>query len=305
MISKEDVDAAYDMIAVTLAAESIFHPAANLFPMMSDEEIDALGADMMEHGQRETIILFHGKILDGRNRYVACQLNGIEPRCREELPADPYAFVASANLHRRHLDESQRAMIAAKLATLKQGARTDIAPIEAVSQVQAADLLKVSRTSVQRAHIVREHGVPDLVAAVEKGIVRVATAAEFAKSTPPLMQAVLIAEHGSPAAAVRATVVAQADRVEQTAAKAKARGPSYWREKLSEARRAYVDAVEDAELSGVERAMEMLGAIYGVGTLIPPEQLPGFIAGLRSGIEREWAKLQSARASLVKSPAIP
>jgi hypothetical protein len=62
-------------------------------------------------------------ILDGRNRYRAAILKGINPRFREELPPDPYAFVASANLHRRHLDESQRAMIAARLATLREGER--------------------------------------------------------------------------------------------------------------------------------------------------------------------------------------
>ena len=98
-----------------------FHPAANLFPLMSDAELDALGEDMLEHGQREDIVLYKGAILDGRNRYRACILKGINPRFREELPPDPYAFVASANLHRRHLDASQRAMIAADLATLRDG----------------------------------------------------------------------------------------------------------------------------------------------------------------------------------------
>jgi len=34
-----------------------FHPAANLFPLMSDAELDSLGEDMLEQGQREPIIL--------------------------------------------------------------------------------------------------------------------------------------------------------------------------------------------------------------------------------------------------------
>ena len=93
-----------------------FHPAADLFPMMSDEELDALGEDMLQHAQREAIIIYRGQILDGRNRYLACLAKGIEPKFREERPADPYAFVATVNLHRRHLDTSQRAMIAARLA---------------------------------------------------------------------------------------------------------------------------------------------------------------------------------------------
>jgi hypothetical protein len=189
-----------------------FHPAANLFPMMTDAELDALGEDMLEHGQREDIILYRSMILDGRNRYRAAILKGINPRFREELPPDPYAFVASANLHRRHLDASQRAMIAADLATLRDGEHKAGASRDAATQGEAAALLEVSRPSVQRARYVKDHGVPDLVSAVEHGDVKVRAAADFAKAVPPLDQARLIIEHGSPAAAVQATVKAKADR---------------------------------------------------------------------------------------------
>jgi hypothetical protein len=195
-----------------MTMEYTFHPAADLFPMMSDAELMMLGVDMAEHGQREPIILYHGQILDGRNRHRACVLMGIEPWLRDELPPDPYAFVATANLHRRHLSEEQRGMIAARLATMKQGARTDLSPNGETSQARAAELLKVSKRRVERSREVIEKGVPDLVAAVEHGDVKVAPAAEFAQTVPPLDQARLIAEHGSPAAAVRATVKAMADR---------------------------------------------------------------------------------------------
>jgi hypothetical protein len=65
------------------------HPAADLFPMMSDAELDVLGEDMLQNAQRKEIVLYKGKILDGRNRYRACLLKGINPKFREELPADP------------------------------------------------------------------------------------------------------------------------------------------------------------------------------------------------------------------------
>jgi hypothetical protein len=89
--------------------------------MMSDEEVDALGNDMLEFGQREPIWTYQGKILDGRNRYRACLLKGIEPRFVEFRGADPLGLVISMNLRRRHLDESQRAMPASKIATLRDG----------------------------------------------------------------------------------------------------------------------------------------------------------------------------------------
>jgi hypothetical protein len=127
-----------------------FHPLADLFPMMSDEEIDALGEDMLANGQRESIALFDEKILDGRNRYLACMRKGIEPRFINQRPADPVAFVASANLHRRHLDESQRAMIAAKLANMKRGDNQH-RPDGRTSQAEAAELLDVGQRSVRRA----------------------------------------------------------------------------------------------------------------------------------------------------------
>jgi hypothetical protein len=86
------------------------HPLADLFPMMSDEEVDALGNDMLEFGQREPIWTYQGKILDGRNRYRACLLKGIEPRFVEFRGADPLGLVISMNLRRRH-----------KIATLRDG----------------------------------------------------------------------------------------------------------------------------------------------------------------------------------------
>jgi hypothetical protein len=187
------------------------HPLADLFPMMTDEELDELGEDMLKHGQREPIWLYEGKILDGRNRYRACLMKGIEPGITETRVADPLAFVISLNLKRRHLDASQRAMVVAEIAKLPKGAHPPIGGSSPTQDV-AAKLLNVSVRSGQRARYVKDHGTPDLVDAVKHGDVRVTAAAEFAKQNPPLDQHRLIGEHGSPAAAVQATVKAKADR---------------------------------------------------------------------------------------------
>ena len=188
-----------------------FHPLADLFPMMTDGELDELGEDMLKHGQREPIWLYEGKILDGRNRYRACLMKGIQPRATETRVADPLAFVISLNLKRRHLDASQRAMVVAEIAKLPKGAHPPFGGSSPTQDV-AAKLLNVSVRSAQRARYVKDHGTHDLVDAVKHGDVRVAAAAEFAKQNPPLDQHRLIAEHGSPAAAVQATVKAKADR---------------------------------------------------------------------------------------------
>ena len=97
------------------------HPIANIFPRMSGEEFVSLKADIKERGLLEPIWLYEGKVLDGRHRYYACQEVGVAPAYREYEGDDPVGFVVSLNLRRRHLSESQRAMVAASLAKLPKG----------------------------------------------------------------------------------------------------------------------------------------------------------------------------------------
>src|SRR5262245_34547412 len=64
-------------------ANLLYHEVASLFPLMEGEEFEKLKADMRAHGQRDAIWTFRGQIIDGRNRYRACQALGIEPATRE------------------------------------------------------------------------------------------------------------------------------------------------------------------------------------------------------------------------------
>jgi hypothetical protein len=80
-------------------------------------------------------------------------------------------------------DESQRAMVAAKLAKLPHGGdrRSDQAanlPLETPTQTEAANILNVSERSVRSARDVHAHGAPELVSAVEAGEATVSAAAE-------------------------------------------------------------------------------------------------------------------------------
>ncbi len=156
------------------------HPVANFFPLMTGQEFDALVDDVREHGLREAIWLHQdGRIVDGRNRYRACVEAGVDPAFQTYIGPDDSltAFVVSMNLKRRHLDESQCAMVAARIADMPQGARTDLAQICAMSQDEAADKLQVSRRSVQHAAKVLKEGAEEIVGAVDQGAVKVSDAA--------------------------------------------------------------------------------------------------------------------------------
>jgi len=90
-----------------------FHPVANVFPLMTGDEFDALVTDIAENGQLEPIWTHQGQIIDGRNRYRACCQLGLVPEYREWAGIGSLvAFVMSMNLHRRHLTSSQRAVVA-------------------------------------------------------------------------------------------------------------------------------------------------------------------------------------------------
>jgi hypothetical protein len=220
-----------------------FHELANVFPLIEGAQFAELVEDVRQNGVLDSVVLYNWEILDGRNRYRAAMEAGVEcpfiayggpSICNVEKSHDdrdgyiytayfengnnddlgfscgyggeiddPLSFVISKNLKRRHLDASQRAMVGAKLATMRQGERTDLAPIGAMSDEHAAGLLNVSERSVERAKSVQRDGVPDLVGAVEQGDVAVSAAADFAKQ-PKEDQAEQIAAAATPADAVKA-----------------------------------------------------------------------------------------------------
>jgi ParB-like chromosome segregation protein Spo0J len=98
-----------------------FHPLADMFPLLEGQDFADLVADIRENGlrQEEDIdVDVAGRIIDGRNRYLACIEAGVEPRFytrrfREE--AALAAFIISKNVHRRHLTAEQKRDLIAKL----------------------------------------------------------------------------------------------------------------------------------------------------------------------------------------------
>jgi len=170
-----------------------FHPIADLFPLLGDDELTSLAADIATNGLLNPIWRMpDGRIIDGRNRFRACKMVNVEPRYDEYDGDSPLAFVVSMNERRRHLSTSQRAMIAAKVANLPRGVRADRVskpqgrsndlPIDPpITQPQAASTMAVSTPSVKRAAAVLKLGTPELVEAVETNRVTVDAAAKIAK----------------------------------------------------------------------------------------------------------------------------
>lgn len=91
-----------------------YHAVANIFPMMGEPEFSELKADIAKNGLKLPIWLHEGKIIDGRNRYKAClEIGGHVERFEEwDGLGSLVEFVASLNLQRRNLSQSQKAMAA-------------------------------------------------------------------------------------------------------------------------------------------------------------------------------------------------
>jgi len=77
-----------------------FHPLTKLFPTMPEHERDELGRDMKANGQHLPIILYEGKILDGRNRYLACLKFGLKPRFIPFTTAEAKRYVIGGSVEK-------------------------------------------------------------------------------------------------------------------------------------------------------------------------------------------------------------
>jgi N6-adenosine-specific RNA methylase IME4/ParB-like chromosome segregation protein Spo0J len=199
-----------------------YHPLADLFPLMEGEELDDLVRDIRTNGLHQPVVLFDGMILEGRNRYRACQLAGVDSRYELYGGTDPLSYVISLNLTRRHLDAGQRAMVAARLVNVRQGERTDLqlsANLRKVDQATAARLLQVSERSVQHAKVVQEQAPTEVVVAVEQGKIAVSTAAEIASLSPALQREIAEGIASNPPGRRAIKQIAKQIRAEGRAAK--------------------------------------------------------------------------------------
>lgn len=141
------------------------HPVADLFPMLPDDELAELAADVAERGLLQPIVLdSEGHVLDGRNRLAACEKASVEPTFVTYDGDDPSGYALAVNIARRHLSKGQQAMVIA-LSGVEYRNDTGNGP---------------SKQRVAHARQVRDHA-PDLADSVASGTVPLDTAYETAR----------------------------------------------------------------------------------------------------------------------------
>lgn len=137
--------------------------------MLGAEELDRLAADIAENGLRNPIVLdSHGRILDGRNRWAACEIAGVKPDTVLFDGDDEAAFVLSVNVARRHLTTGQQAMSTA-LVLVDAGKRENGRWKRGSAVSQDSDLPKDKwRVAMAQAGTILDHAA-DLAEQVVEG----------------------------------------------------------------------------------------------------------------------------------------
>ena len=128
------ISSVYQRYCVTKKME--IHPLCKLFREASEEEMGGLVDSIRRIGLLEPIVLYEGKILDGKIRYKACEMAGIEHRYEEYKGVNPLQFVMSKNYYRNHLSEEQRTLVLDTFEKFKNGdvSETTLAQVEAVQE---------------------------------------------------------------------------------------------------------------------------------------------------------------------------
>ena len=96
------------------------HPAADVFPMLDDDELAELANDISENGLQQPVVVAQvgeeWMLIDGRNRRAACKLVRVEPAYTVlDGVADIGEHILSLNIYRRHMTKGQRAMAVARI----------------------------------------------------------------------------------------------------------------------------------------------------------------------------------------------
>lgn len=188
------------------------HELSLAFPDMAPVQYRRLVDDIKANGLHHAIVLFEGKVLDGRHRYRACEELGIAPKFTEFTGPDAVAYVTSENAARRHLTESQLAHAVAAMKPYEErkarerqaaaglmygnGKKVVASGPQAIEGAgrtveKLAAKAGVGARTVTRAIKVREQGTPELNAAVAAGEIALAQAEKIVQLNPAAQRRVV------------------------------------------------------------------------------------------------------------------
>lgn len=105
------------MTTATATTDELFHPVSAIFPLLDGEEFETLVDSVRDKGLINSIWRDNdGLIIDGRNRYRACLEAGVSPHYKQwDGEGSLTDFVVAQNIERRHLNATQKALLAKKL----------------------------------------------------------------------------------------------------------------------------------------------------------------------------------------------
>jgi len=144
------------------------HPAADLFPMMGQENLQALSDDIRANGLRVPVVYFAARngerlLLDGRNRLAAMALAGkkpdavsspssTEPVISDSTPTSdmPAAVVEDSNISTAPSQTSEQT------ATIEAGHETDASPINGGEATIIAVIATESDQALRQLHLLAE-----------------------------------------------------------------------------------------------------------------------------------------------------
>ncbi len=164
---------------------------ALLFPAIDGDDLESFEADILSNGVINPVLTYEAQVLDGRNRWEACERLGLDcPVERiedkdwfDESTFSPYTYVASLNFSRRHLTQSQKAMVSADLARIRmEESRSDLMDGETAedSRKAASEAVGVSESYTKRAQYVDDVD-KDLADEVRRGETSVSAAYKEAR----------------------------------------------------------------------------------------------------------------------------
>lgn len=168
-----------------------FHPICECFPLMSEEKLEELAENIKENGLLNPIVTFEEKILDGRNRYLACLKVGVEHRfIRLEDILDKLEiqdlvnflekYAVAMNIKRRQLTSAQKVETGLNLKQLRKKKDEPISEENTIKDILEDNKIVILREYKENKEIARN------ISSTPEKVKQVKEIREIAKENPEI-----------------------------------------------------------------------------------------------------------------------